>query len=326
MAASTTSALEKREARISLPYILFVALLFLPSVGTCGGIGAYKASLAGSSVVPTTIDDAASTSRTAAGTYVETAAELRLVSREHLPYDEDDVIVARGATLFGVVGHPNLVVYCEGADCSGLDVPAAQARLRGQVCKGDEKLLCGVPKGLELYLRRQGQAGKPQRVLLAGATPRGNVWEAAIGIGVALLMLFGAVAVLAMSSRPRKGARLSVERSVPLRGAKEAARAALRRREGPSFRLAEEGADHVTFLVGAEASKARLMGVKSPADVSRRVAVRFEEQAAYRSVLATVTVTEILPFARGVPPPLKPLVQTALDQTLAEVEQVLAQT
>lgn len=311
---------------MGLPYVLFVALLFLPSVGTCGGIGAYKARLAGSSVVPAPIEDVANASRIPAGTYVETSANLRLVAREHLPYDEEDVIVARGATLFGVVGHPNLVVYCEGADCAGLDAPAAQLRLRGQVCKGNEKLLCGVPKGLQLYLRRQSEAGRPQRVLLAGASPRGNVWEAAIGIVVALVMLLGALAVFAVGSRPRKGAHLSVERSVTLRGAKEAARAALKGREGPTFRLAEEGADHVTFLVGAEASKARLMGVKSPADVSRRVAVRFAEQAAYRSVLATVTVTEVLPFARGVPPPLKPLVQTALDQTLAEMEQILSQT
>lgn len=318
-----SSALERREARLGPSFVLLVAALFLPSIGTCGGIGAFKAHLAGSSVAPTAIEDVANESRTPAGAYVETAASLRFVSRDTLPYDEDDVIRARGASLFGVVGNETLLVYCEDSACAGLDEQGATVRLRGQVCKGDEDFLCVVPEALALYLRREAHAGRPRRVLLAGLSPRANLWEAVVGLGIALTMLFGGAGILFAATRPRRSAHLFAERSVTLRSAKEAVRAALQRHQSPTFRLAEDGGDHLIFLVGAAASRARLMGVKSSNDVARRVAIRFQDQAAYRSVLATITVTEILPFPRRVPKRLQPVVQGALNQTLSEVEQLV---
>ena len=318
------SPLERREARVGYSYVLFVAALFLPSVGTCGGIGAFKAHLASSSIVPTAIDDVADESRTPAGTYVETTANLRFVARDQLPFDAERVVKARGGTLYSVVGKASVVVYCEDSACAGLEERAAPIRLRGQVCNGDERLRCEVPEGLDLYLRREAHLGRPHRVLLAGLTPAAQLWEAVVGISIALMMLFGGAGLLLAATRPRRSAHLFVERSVTLRGTKETARAALQMREGTTFRLAGEGADHLIFLAGAQASRARLKGVKSPDDVARRVEIRFQDQAAYRSVLMTVTVTEILPFARGVPKPLQPMVQAALALTLAEVEQLVA--
>jgi hypothetical protein len=324
MVDSTRSALEEREARVGPPFIMLMLALLLPSIGTCGGIGAYKAEIATSKVATRSIDDVASESRTPAGTYVDTQAELRFVSQDELPYDGSVVVRAPGAKLFRVVGKPNLVVYCEDERCAGLDAEGARVRLRGQLCKGNERLLCDVPKPLSTYTRNEADHGRPHRVLVAGVTPSANIWQAAVGIGIALACIALVVWTVIAAGRPRKGAHLSVERSVTLRGAWEGARRALERRRSATFRLAEEGPDHVIFLAGAEASSARLTGVKSRSDVARRVEIRFQEQAAYRAVLATITVTEILPFQRGVPKRLRPLVQEALEQTLADVEQLVA--
>lgn len=90
-----------------------------------------------------------------------------------------------------------------------------------------------------------------------------------------------------------------------------AVRRALRQRADANLRFAEEGADHVVLLAGPEASRVRLIGM-SPADVPRRVEVRFQPPSTYRaSAGASITVTEILPFKYGVPKSLAPIVQAA---------------
>ncbi len=319
-----SSALEKREARVGPSYILAVVALFLPCIGTCGGLGAYKAHVASSRVVEASIRDVESTP---AGTFVATDAKLSVVGAGQLPFDDASVIVARGATLFSVAGSAKLVVYCEGSACAGLDgqESGAQVHVAGQVCKGDESFLCTVPKPLDLYLRREAHLGRPHRAILAGATPRGSVWEAAVGLGIALFLAFAAAATLTVATRTRTGARLQVERSLAIRGGREAARAALEARRSKAWRLADDRGYQLTFLAGAEASKTRVIGVRSADDVSRRVAIRFEEQPAYRAGVVTITVTEILPFPGrgGVPKHLRPMVLDALNQTLSEVERLL---
>lgn len=318
------SEVEKREARVGPLYVVALAALFLPSIGTCGGIGAYKAHIASSHVVEASFEDVASENRTPDGTFVATDAKLHVVSRGHLPYDDASVIDAPGAILFDVASSKTVVVYCEDSACAGLDARESPVRLRGQVCSGDETFLCGIPKPLHLYLQREKTLGRQRRVLVAGATPAGNIWEAAVGIGIALALVFAAALSIIFSTRARRSAHLHVERSLAMRGSKEAARAALEARRNRAWRIAEDAGDQLVFLAGAEASKARLMGVRSTDDVARRVAIRFEEQTAYRAGLVRITVTEILPFRQGVPSRLRPMVLDALQRTLSEVEGLLA--
>jgi hypothetical protein len=319
-----TSALEKREARVGALYVVALASFFLPSIGTCGGIGAYKATIASSRVVEASIEEVANHSRTPAGTFVATHAQVRVVARGKLPFDDESVIDAPGAALFSVAGEKTLLVYSEDSACPAIEPRDAPVRLQGQVCDGDEKLLCDIPSPLHLYLQREAHLGRPHRLLVAGATAHGQVWEAACGLGIALFLIFAIAGMLLANTRARRGAHLHVERSVVMRGSKDAARAAFGSHANRAWRLAEDRGNQLTFLVGAKASSTRLMGVRSPDDVARRVAIRFEEQNAYRAGLATVTVTEILPFPRGVPARLHPIVLQALNRTLSDAERMIA--
>ncbi len=97
-----TTELERREAKggKGCIFVLFLALL-LPSMGTCGGIGAKKAMVARSGVVSVDLASVGDEKLVLDGTYVRADAgdrRLRLIARDELPVGDRLVVRARGTS------------------------------------------------------------------------------------------------------------------------------------------------------------------------------------------------------------------------------------
>lgn len=301
--------LERRERRPTGTILVLAALFALP-MGTCGGIGTYKATRAAQEPVATTPAEVAALGD---GTYVTLDAPLVHVATDELPLDERLVAKAPGTTVYAVTGEGALFVSSERRDLAA----TPRASLRGQVCSGDTTLACTTSTGLGLFLREEEKRlGRPVKVVLEGASSRGEIVEAAIGLGIAGALGLLLIGVVAIILRGRRRPFVFVEHTAPARGPLDAARLATAL--GPAYRLARASPDRVVFLTGVTAARAQSVGAPGADDLPQRVELAAAGGDAYRvEPLVHVRVSEILAQLAGPMPQALPAVRAALERTLA---------
>jgi hypothetical protein len=309
---SPPTPVERRERRPT-GTLLFLAALFALPIGTCGGIGASKASDVGRDVAAV---DAADLAAVEDGAYVTFTAPLRHVATDELPLDDRSVAVATGTSVYAVDGAPATYVAAE----KGALEAGPSVGVTGRVCSADTQLVCSVASGgLRLFLRAdERRTGRVTNVVIAGATPRENLVEAAIGLGVAGVLMLAFAAVAALILRGRQRPFVFLERVLPVRDGLEPA--AIAARLGPAFRPAAMTADALVVLTGAPASRAQLVGAFRPDDYPQRVEIWLGAGAGgYRQREARVRVSEIFAQPAGPPPQLMPSVGVALETTFQRV-------
>ena len=309
---SPPTALEKRERRPTAT-ILFLAALFALPMGTCGGIGTWKATDVGRAVVPTEIGGLAATSD---GAYVSFDAPLRHFATDELPLRDRTVALAPGVSLYTIEGAPEVYVAAR----KGSLAPGERVHVEGRVCSGDSHLVCNVDdEGVRIFLRSEERRTKGTvKVVSFGAKPSENIVEAIVGLGIAgvlgaLLLVVGFVIV-----RGRRKPLVFVERVVPLRQELDLLR--LHEALGAAFRPAQVTPDACTFLTGVSASRAQAVGAFSPHDFPQRVEIwREAGPGGYRQAHARVRISEIFAQPAGPLPQIMPSVHTALETTLVRV-------
>lgn len=314
-APSPPTALERRERRPTATILFLVALFALP-MGTCGGIGTWKAADAGRKVVETPVSRLA-TSRD--GEYLSFDAELRHVATDELPLGDGSAALARGTSLFAVDGAPGVFVAATKGSLDG----GARHRVEGRICSESAELACSVDDGVRLFLRAEERRTKRAvKVVTFGASPRENVWEAAVGLTVAALLGLVLLVVTALIVRGRRKPLLFVERVVPIRHDLDPTR--LRVTLGPSFREAQTTSEPLVYLTGATASRAQAGGAVGPDAYPQRVEIwREPGGVGYRQGHARVRVSEIFAQPAGPLPQILPTLQVALETTLQKVASAL---
>jgi hypothetical protein len=298
--------------------VLFLVALFALPMGTCGGIGTWKATDAGRKFVETPVSRLATTRD---GEYLSFDAELRHVATDELPLGDGSAALARGTALFAVDGAPGVFV----AATKGSIRSGAPHRIEGRICSESAQLACSVDDGVRIFLRAEERKTKRAvKVVTFGASPRENVWEAAIGLTVSALLGVVLLAVTALIVRGRRKPFIFVERVVPIRQDLDPAR--LRVALGPSFREAQTTAEPLVFLLGVTASRAQALGAVGPDAYPQRVEIWREPGAVgYRQGHARVRVSEIFAQPAGPLPQILPTLQVALETTLQRVASVLCE-
>lgn len=308
---SPATALERSERRPTAT-ILFLGLLIALPMGTCGGMGAWKTRDLGRTIVATEITELAST---ADGAYVSFDGTLQHVATDELPLDATTVALARGMSIFALEGAPAVYIAAQkGSLPSGKRIHVA-----GRVCSADTHFACSVDdKGVRLFLRTEAKrTGRSVKVVTPGATPRDNIFDVAISLGIAGILALVLVVVVAVQLRGRRRPLVFVERVVPLRSALDFMR--VREVLGAAFRPAHVTAGACTLLTGVSASRAQLLGAYGPDDIPQRVEIwREGEGSGYRQLHARIRVSEIFAQPVGLAQ-VMPSVQTALHWTLERV-------
>lgn len=320
-----TTDLERREAKggKGAVFLLFLALL-LPSIGTCGGIGASKAIAAKSSVAGAKLSNIGDEDVVASGAYVRAdvpEGSLHLIARDELPIGDNLIVDARGVSVYGIAGERRAVVACADRFCAPLE-RSHHGILEGRVCPADAPLGCPLTSGLQTYLRTEARQGRAHRVLVVGARPADNVWEAALGLGIAAALVVGLAALMLLVSRRRRAPPITALRQLVARRTRDEVRSALCAQQGVLFRLAEDGPDRLTFLAGIPANRAAAQGIASAERIPRRVEIAFREQA-YRPLEVTITVTDIITNATTIGPALQRIVSEAFELTFQQVAHAL---
>ena len=338
---SPPTALEKRERRPTAT-VLFLAALFALPMGTCGGIGAWKATDIGRPVIPTS---AAELAATRDGAYVSFDAPLRHVATDEIPLDDHTAAVATGTSLYAIEGAPGVYVAAKkgtlapGAAAAGAGAAGVRFHVEGRVCSGDSHLVCTVDnEGVRIFLRsedrrasgitkRGARGGRDTsgttKLVTFGAAPSENIGEAVTGLGIAGALGVVLLAVGIVIVRGRRKPFLFVERVVPLRQELDLLR--LGHALGPAFRPAHATPDACTFLTGASASRAQAVGAFNAHDYPQRVEIwRDAGAGGYRQAQARVRVSEIFAQPAGPIPQILPSLQATLETTLARVAHALS--
>ncbi|MBS2020370.1 MAG: hypothetical protein JST00_46365 [Deltaproteobacteria bacterium] len=309
---SPPTALERNERRPAAT-VLFLAALFALPMGTCGGIGTWKATDVGREIAPTSI---AALETTRDGSYVSFDAPLRHFATDELPLRDKSLALARGISLYTIDGAPAVYVAAK----KGALSPGERVHVAGRVCSADSSLVCDVDdEGVRMFLRSEERRTKGTiKVVTLGARPSENIAEAAVGLGIAAVLGALLLAVVFVILRGRRKPFVYVERVVPLRHELDLGRlpAAL----GPAFRQAQLTPEPCTFLTGVKASRAQAVGAFQPSEFPQRVEIWRElGNGAYRELHARVRVSEIFAQPAGPLPQIMPSVQVALETTLARV-------
>lgn len=309
---SPPTALEKRERRPTTS-VLFLAALFALPMGTCGGIGAWKATDAGREVVPTAVSQLQPTRD---GTYVSFDAPVRHFATDKIPLGDRTAAVATGWSVYTIGGADDVYVAAK----KGTLTPGERVHVEGRVCSSGSRLVCDVDdEGVRLFLRSEdARTSGTTKVVTFGAKPRENIAEAAVGLGIAAMLGTLLVVVAAIIIRGRRKPLVFVERVVPLRQELDLLR--LQQVLGPAFRPAQVSPDACTFLTGVSASRAQAVGAFSPQDFPQRVEIwRDPGAGGYREAHARVRISEIFAQPAGPLPHIMPSVHAALEGTLARV-------
>jgi hypothetical protein len=283
-------ALQRKEAR-PVGVLLVLWALFLFPIGSCGGMGAYKFARSRAAVV--TVSNPAELESLPLGSYVDTRLQLARMARDSFPSDGDYSYVARGYTAYSAGEVPTLVVVAEEPKPRG----NGPAQLVGQVCDADAQIVCSLSdEGLGAYIRSLQRTRKsPVRVLIASATPRDNLVEAYIGLGIASLVMLAAwLTTLLLILKARPAGTVAFERTISLRASPDQVRASVRTQTSSSCRIAHDGPERLVLLVGKPVSAARLTGATHTRDIPLRIDIEFGTHAAYRSAAATVRVIQLL--------------------------------
>jgi hypothetical protein len=284
-----TPDLQRKEARPT-GTLIFLWVLFLLPIGSCGGIGASKLLAARQPVLHVAAPaKLMSKSDVKLGAYVDTNLDLELVARDEFPTAEGYALVAEGYSAYAVKGVPDLIVLSSEALASG--------RIEGQICEADAKLACELPKKeLDTYVRaRQRTQKTPLRVLVAHAKPGDTAGEAWIGLGVAgVVLLLALLSTFQLLRVARRSGPVGLSRTLSLRHTPEQIRAKIRAQSGPLCRIAHDAADRLVLLVGKPAGSARLTGAREPQDIPLRVDLELGAADAYRGTPATLRIQELL--------------------------------
>jgi hypothetical protein len=308
---------QKREARPT-GALLFLWLLFLLPIGSCGGMGTFKLLQTRRPVMhvsdPVLLQAGHDTS---VGDYVTASLHVTLLAKDEFPIGKDRVALAKGYYAYAVKGAPEVLVISSGALTGDLRA----LELEGQLCDDDAKLVCELPeRELSIYVRSEQELRKKRlRVLLAHARPGDQLWEAATGYGVVgFLIVFGVVGSVMIVRAARRPGRLGLSHAVTLRHGAEHVRSKIRAEAGPLWRIAHDAEDRMTVLVGKPAGKTRLTGAHEPEDVPLRIDLELGAADAYRGTTGTVEVRMLLGRPPAIAAALVPS-QVAMERAAARM-------